>query len=71
MGWSDRGQVVSGKNFSRRTERRLAVMTPQTAADLERILEANGEEGKPQSFGDCLAQHVEADIKRLGIPVTL
>lgn len=48
-----------------RTERRLAVMTPQTAADLECVLIANGAGGKPQSFGDCLAQHIAADAKKL------
>jgi hypothetical protein len=48
-----------------RTERRLAVMTPQTATDLERILRANGEGDKPQSFGDWLAQHIAADAKKL------
>jgi hypothetical protein len=53
------------------TERLLAVMTPQTAADLARILEATREGDKPQSFGDWLAQHIAADAKRLDIPVTL
>jgi hypothetical protein len=47
-----------------RTERRLAVMTPQTTADLERILEANVVEDKPQSFGDWLAEKIAADIKK-------
>jgi hypothetical protein len=39
-------------------------MTPQTA-DLERILQANREGDKPQSFGDWLAEKVAADIKKL------
>ena len=40
VGWSDRGQEVPGRNFSRRTERRLVPMTPQIA--IEKLSEILG-----------------------------